>query len=230
MAIDEALSESVRKGGNPVIRLYRWNPTAISIGYFQKLQEEVDVDACKENNIDIVRRWTGGGAVLHDEEITYSIIASEDLFPKNIIESYKVICGWVMDGLKRLGIESEYHPINDILVNNKKISGNAQTRRRGVLIQHGTILYNVDVDKMFSLLKVKDIKIKDKIISNVKERVTSISHINPKLKKGTVSHCMHLAFTKGKEFEVQVLTKEEEKRVQELKDTKYATNAWTAKR
>ena len=114
--------------------------------------------------MDYVRRITGGGAVFHDNELTYSIVIPEShpQIPKNIIDSYKRICGAIMKGLDKLGIDSKYFPINDILTNNKKISGNAQTRKSKTVLQHGTILMDVDVEKMFSLLKVPDEKIKDK--------------------------------------------------------------------
>src|SRR5271157_5226509 len=83
MAIDESVSARVGSGQSPpTIRFYGWKPRAISIGYFQSLEREVDLDNCKTAGVDIVRRRTGGGAVFHDSEITYSIIAREDLFPK----------------------------------------------------------------------------------------------------------------------------------------------------
>src|SRR5208282_4253098 len=105
--------------------------SAVSIGTFQSMANEVNVEECNRSNVSYVRRLTGGGAVYHDSngEITYSVIAPESLFPKNIIESYKVICSWVISGLAILGIKAEFVPINDIVVNGKKISGNAQTRR-----------------------------------------------------------------------------------------------------
>ena len=164
MAIDEAVSESVLKGEPPTIRFWRWNPSAVSIGYFQNVEDELDLDMCKKMNVDVVRRRTGGGAVYHDYdgEVTYSVIGKEELFPKGITESYYLICGWIIDSLTMLGIQSEFKPINDIVVNGKKISGNAQTRRNGILLQHGTILVDLDVKKMFSLLKVGKEKISDK--------------------------------------------------------------------
>jgi len=102
---------------------------------------------------------------------------SHPQIPKNIMKSYGRICGALIKGLKNMGIESEYKPINDIITNGKKISGNAQTRKMKTVLQHGTVLTDVDVDKMFSLLKVPNEKIKDKLIADVKDRVTSLRHI-----------------------------------------------------
>ena len=93
------------------------------------------------------------------------------------MESYGRICGAVIKGLKQLGIESQYAPINDILSGGRKISGNAQTRKLNTVLQHGTVLLDVDVNKMFSVLQVPNEKIKDKMISDVKQRVTSVKHI-----------------------------------------------------
>ena len=180
MAIDRAVMISNSKNEvPPTVRFYTWKPSAISIGYFQSLEEEVDLDNCKKFGVDYVRRITGGGAVFHEEELTYSIVIPEShpQIPKNIMKSYSRICGAVIKGLKNLSIESEYKPINDIIVNGKKISGNAQTRKIKTVLQHGTVLTDVNVDKMFSVLKVPNEKIKDKLISDVKERVTSIKHV-----------------------------------------------------
>jgi len=180
MAIDWAvLKANSKEKAPPTVRFYTWRPSAISIGYFQSLKEEIDLEMCKKYGVDYVRRITGGGAVYHEHELTYSIVIPEDhpQISKNIMESYGRICGAIIKGLDHLGIESRYVPINDIVVNGKKISGNAQTRKSRTVLQHGTVLNDVDVDKMFSLLRVSDEKIKDKLIADVKQRVTSIKHI-----------------------------------------------------
>jgi len=230
MAIDEAVSEAVGADESPpTIRFYGWKPRAVSIGYFQSLVKEVDLEKCKEHCVDVVRRRTGGGAVFHDTEITYSIIGKQELFPKDIIESYKEICGCIISGLESLGIIAEFKPINDIIVNGKKISGNAQTRRGGVLLQHGTLLCDVDVNKMFSLLKVPDEKIKDKMIATVKERVTSINMLK-EVRQDDVLAALKKGFTLGKEFRVSDLTEKECGRAKELAETKYITNEWNRMR
>src|SRR5208337_106311 len=95
--------------------------------------------------------------------------------PKGIRESYKFICEWIVSGLGTIGINADFVPINDIAVDGRKISGNAQTRKEGVLLQHGTVLYDVDVRKMFSVLNVSAEKISDKMIKSAEERVTSVT-------------------------------------------------------
>jgi len=227
MAIDEVLSTSIANGGPPTIRFYSWKPSAVSIGYFQAINDEVNLDGCKSNLVDVVRRRTGGGAVYHDQfgEITYSVIGKQELFPCDIIASYKLICSWIIDSLGLLDIPAEFKPINDIITNGKKISGNAQTRRNGVLLQHGTILHSVDVDKMFSLLKVSDEKIKDKIIANVKERVTSVVQ-QKEISRGALYQALLDGFTKDKDYITNQLSDSELSTAKELAISRYATKEW----
>ena len=87
MAIDEALIENI--GEVPVLRIYGWRPAAVSIGYFQSIKEEVDLEKCSKIGVDVVRRLTGGGAVLHEFELTYSFITKQ--YPQKIMESYRWI-------------------------------------------------------------------------------------------------------------------------------------------
>jgi lipoate-protein ligase A len=230
MAIDESVSKRVASGESPpTIRFYGWKPCAISIGYFQSLEREVDLEKCNAAGVDIVRRRTGGGAVFHDSEITYSIIGKEELFPRDIIASYREICGCLIDALGLLGIDAEFKPINDVLVNGRKISGNAQTRRGGVLLQHGTLLYEVDVDRMFSLLRVPDEKIKDKMIASAKERVTSVRQ-QKNVDMEDVLAALEKGFTQGREYDAGTLTEEELADAKELAETRYKKQEWNRMR
>ena len=166
MAIDEAIMMTMREGNaQPTLRLYRWNPSAVSIGTFQGMIDEVDVDFCQSESIDFIRRITGGGAVYHDfeGEVTYSIIMPKGhrLAPTDVLESYKLLCSGIVKALEYLGIEGEFKPINDVNVGGKKVSGNAMTRRHGCVLQHGTTLLDLDVNLMFTILKVPPEKISD---------------------------------------------------------------------
>jgi lipoate-protein ligase A len=108
--------------------------------------------------------------------LTYSLIMplSHPLAGRNIRESYVTLCGGILAGLALLGLEASFVPVNDILSGGKKISGNAQTRRLGSLLQHGTILLDSDPELMFSLLRVPQEKFRDKLIAAAKDRVTSL--------------------------------------------------------
>ncbi len=232
MALDEAVSEAVREGKSaPTIRFFSWNPSCVTIGYHQSLEVEVNLEECGQRGFGVVRRVTGGGAVYHDRkgEITYSVVAPEEAFPKDIIASYKQICSWIVDGLAELGVQAEFKPINDITVGGKKISGNAQTRRRGVLHQHGTVLYDLDVATMFGVLRVSKEKISDKLIKGVEERVTSLNRACGAT-RGECYSALLKAFTKGKEFEFGDFSKEEINRAVELAESKYSTREWNFQR
>ncbi len=178
MGLDEAILNAVAEGRQPpTLRFYGWQPRAVSIGYFQGIEDEVDGAACARLGVDIVRRVTGGGAVYHADELTYSIVLPEShaLAAGTILNSYKALCAGVVEGLRILGIDAAFAPLNDVVAEGKKLSGNAQTRKRGCLLQHGTVLLSVDVDEMFELLKVPSEKMKGKLIEDVKARVSSIS-------------------------------------------------------
>jgi lipoate-protein ligase A len=236
MGLDEAILESVSAGQSPpTLRFYGWRPKAISIGYFQGIRDEVDVEACARSGVDIVRRITGGGAVFHDAEVTYSIVFPEShaLASASILDSYRLICGGIIAGLGRLGIASEFAPINDIVALGRKISGNAQTRTMRCILQHGTILLGVDVETMFGLLRVPREKALGKLIEEAKSRVSSVSDILgrkvgfedalPELREG-FARALDLELIPG------AVSDPEKARSMELAATKFSTLEWIFKR
>jgi len=179
MAMDEAiLTAHIKEKTPPTIRFYSWNPSAVSIGFFQSIEQEVNLNACRELGVDVVRRITGGGAVYHDRdgEITYSIVMPDRhrTVSPDFIETYKSLCQGLINGLALLNIEAKFTPINDITVQGRKISGNAQTRRRGSILQHGTLLLKTDASLIFKLLKVSDEKMSDKAVRSFEDRVTNL--------------------------------------------------------
>jgi len=238
MALDEAIAIARSRNLVPnTVRFYRWGPSAVSIGYFQSLEEEVDIKVCDAKGVDYVRRITGGGAVYHDRdgELTYSVIINEDhrLVSKDILKTYQTLCSGLVRGLRFLGVPAEFMPINDIVVEGKKISGNAQTRRMRVVHQHGTILREVDPHLMFSLLKVPSEKIRDKMIKSVEERVASI---NRYLRREVSFEELKDTFKKGFEeaYDVRLVlgrvTDFEESLAAKLRVEKYASKEWNLKR
>jgi len=236
MAVDKAILVAHSEGKvPPTVRFYRWMPPAISIGYFQSILEEIDIDACKRLGVDYVRRITGGGAVFHENELTYSIVIAESHpnVPKNILSSYGRICNALIRGLQRLGIHATYAPINDIVVDGKKISGNAQTRKMNTVLQHGTILLDVDVETMFSILKVPNEKIKDKMITDVKQRVTSIHRVlGTHAEFDEVAAAMKQGFEE--EFHVTLvkgsLTSEEKRLAKKFEKECFSATSWNHRR
>jgi len=235
MAIDEAICRLRSQGRSPnTIRFYRWKPSAVSIGYFQLVDQEVDVNACKRLGVDIVRRMTGGGAVYHayEGEVTYSIIVNEDheRMPKDIIKSYDLICGGIANALRRLGMQTAtFRPVNDIDVNGKKVSGNAQTRRWGVVVQHGTVLVDTDIRTMFTVLNVSKEKISDKRIKSAEDRVTTIRReIDRTISFEEVADALKAGLLEVFDVEAVTgsLTVEERDLAERLKSEKYSTHAW----
>jgi lipoate-protein ligase A len=221
MALDEALLTNLVDHDIPILRLYGWQPPCVSIGYFQSMEEEVDVIKCSSMGVDVVRRITGGGAVLHEFELTYTFITKN--YPANILESYELICEPVVLCLNRLGYNSKYVPLNDIVVDNKKVSGNAQTRKHDTLLQHGTILLTVDIEKMFSMLKVPSEKIKDKIINDVKARVTGINRSFEEVASNLKESFAELF---GAQIITDTLSSKEKEDAEELVIEKYSTRQW----
>ena len=232
MAIDEAVAEMLSfNEASPTIRFYGWNPSAVSIGCFQGLEDEVDTKECAALGIDIVRRRTGGGAVYHDREgeITYSIICPEAMVDSDINAAYRQICGWLVNALKMVGIAAEFRPINDITVDGKKISGSAQTRRSGIFTQHGTILYSVDPDLMFKVLKVDREKAASKGTNKLSDLVTSVSK-ESKASKNEVLAALVYAFAEGKDWYLGALSQDELARAGAIADERYGSDVWTRSR
>lgn len=242
MGLDEALLRAVAEGTSlSTLRFYGWKPAAVSLGYFQGLQEEIDMEACRKAGIDVVRRITGGGAVFHSHEATYSIGLPLDhpLACQNILESYRLLLCGITEGLATLGIRAEFAPINDIIVDGKKISGNAQTRKLGCILQHGTIILDVDVDQMFSVLKVPKEKSKGKLIEDIKARVTSVRSCVPSMAGApfdtlysTTVEALKKGFAKALDLEfISSAPREAEVRLaNELAVSKFSSMLWTAMR
>lgn len=189
MALDMAAAQSIHEGGPSTIRIYRWKPSSLSIGYAQR-SASVNWDYCSKQNISVVRRKTGGGGIFHDYvgDISYSIIAPVSSFSTDISKSYRAMLAPIISTFEQLGMSAklagsaspaihapscylrEINPAHDILVSGKKISGNAQRRSNDVVIQHGSLTYKYDVDR-FALV-FSNFDINSDIIQN---HVTSIS-------------------------------------------------------
>jgi len=183
MAIDEALLRArIAEKAPNTLRFYRWKPSAVSVGRFQDISKEVNVENCRKYGVDFVRRISGGGSVYHDHngEITYSVIVSKkDLETTDIFYAYKLICDGLIETIKILGIHADFDPGNlkhcpNVLVNERKISGSSQSHKGGVLLQHGTFLIGVDLEKMFTFLKVPWAKTCMEVVPIAERKITSV--------------------------------------------------------
>lgn len=178
MAIDEAVMYARGMGASPdTVRLYVFSPSAVTIGYFQSLSSTVDMGQATELGVPVVRRISGGGAVYHDEfgEVTYSVVLPEDKVPRDFEESFRYLTEAVVRAARKLGLPARYVPLNDVVVDGRKISGQAQARKRGVVLQHGTFMYATDIDRLASLLTPPAAKLAGRGVSSIKERVITAS-------------------------------------------------------
>ncbi|WP_049365494.1 lipoate--protein ligase family protein [Staphylococcus epidermidis] len=254
MAMDEALLNFVSRGEiDPVIRFYTWNPATLSIGYFQRLQKEIDIDKVKEKGYGLVRRQTGGRGVLHDIELTYSVIVPESHpnMPSTVTEAYKIISQGLLEGFKNLGFETYFaiprskeerdklkQPRSsvcfdapswyELVVEGRKIAGSAQTRQKGVILQHGSILQDIDIDDLFDMFKFKNERLKAKMKENFVQKAVAINDIsNQHITLNEMENAFEAGFKKGLniDFKPLELTEKQLEEVQELED-KYRSEAW----
>ena len=216
MAIDHAVYESVANGRElPTIRFYKWVPSSISLGAYQN-PKEINLDACKNHNIGIVRRMTGGRAVFHDKaDFTYSVIAPIKVFNYSIENAYRQICFWIINALNELGVNATLENKNDIVVDGKKISGNAaKAMEKGIYLQHGTLIYDIDFEVMPLTLNIPADIVQEKVGSILQYKEADQEDVYESLKNN---------FIKDKEFKTENLSKYESMRAKDLAATKYST-------
>lgn len=176
MALDEALLHSVAKGDSlPVLRFYRWLPATVTLGYAQSVITDLDMDVCCQAGLDVVRRSTGGRAVLHDQEVTYSVIAplNTDQFGNSVLDCYRVISEILQKTLIQLGLPAQLVPGKprggnqnavkavcfstpsqyELVVDGRKVAGSAQKRHGQTFLQHGSIPVEMDLELLAKALK-----------------------------------------------------------------------------
>ncbi|MBI3988244.1 MAG: lipoate--protein ligase family protein [candidate division NC10 bacterium] len=245
MALDEALARLAPfHHPYPTLRLYRFDPPAVSIGYFQRW-DVLNLKACFRIGLDVVRRPTGGKAVLHDRELNYAIIFPDTgLWSKaSVLESYQRIAMGLVLGLQALGVEASLAPRSapgsassspwcflsfapyELRVGPKKLTGSAQRRFKGSLLQHGTLLLEFD-PKRFATIVPGD-GLGDRSLGN---RVTSLREILgrlPPVSEVETAIAQGMAQALGIRFDGGVLQEEELRLTQTLVEGKYASQGWS---
>ncbi|OYT50565.1 hypothetical protein B6U66_05365 [Candidatus Bathyarchaeota archaeon ex4484_135] len=241
MAIDEAILMARCLGKVPnTVRFYRWQPSAVSLGRFRPVEQDVNVEACKKLGVDIVRRPTGGGTVYHDAkgEITYSVVVkASDIGSPDVETSYAILCSGLIEACRILGLEAQLHPggpraCPNIIIGGKKISGNAQAWRRGVILQHGTFLVEVNLAKMFTVLKAPWPLPLEEVVRKAEKKITSIEReLGRPVSVCEAYEALREGFSRalGVELIPDELTDFELELAERLKETKYSSNDWNFK-
>lgn len=250
MALDECLIDWLNEGRiGPTLRFYGWNKPSLSVGRFQNVERTIDLEAVEKHGAHFVRRLTGGSAVLHDNELTYSLVISEQDpgIPKTIKDAYFILSKGVLEGYRQLGLDADYAiperelkrdrsaicfekpAIYEMVVDGKKLSGNAQTRTRGVLMQHGSIPMSMDINMLFDLFRFPSEKSRKRKREAFHNKAITIDEVTNK--KHTYE-MMTTAFKKGFETGLGItltplkLTESDWEEVYHLAKTKYGTEAW----
>ena len=240
MGLDEAiLSMVIKKKAPNTLRFYKWKPSTASIGRNQSLRDEIDISFAKEKGFNIVRRITGGGAVFHDEhrELTYSIVCPikklESLGAKKVIDQFEVITQGIIFGLMIYGLKPEKDVVHcpAILLDGKKFSGNAQVRRKGYILQHGTILLDIDPELMYSVLKPPNNVGKSRMVRSVRAKCIGIKNQIENYKEQKLIASLEKGFqrTLGIELVKGAYIQEELNLAEKLAKEKYSNVKWLKK-
>lgn len=229
MALDEVLTYEVGAGKRPpTLRIWEWSSNAVILGRFQSVRNEVDPDGATKHDISVMRRITGGGAMFVEPEntITYSIYAPDSLVKgMSFIDSYEFMDDWVLEGLRSLGVEAEYIPINDISSVAGKIGGAAQTRRGGAVLHHVTMAYDMNPAKMLEVLRIGREKLSDKGSVSANKRVAPLRQ-QTQLPREVVIDRLVATFKQRYGLTDGPLTADELARAEALAEEKFMSDEW----
>jgi lipoate-protein ligase A len=246
MAYDQVAAETAAAGGPRTVRLYRWQPSTLSLGYRQS-PAAVDWEWCAEAGVDVVRRPTGGGAIYHDVDgdVSYSIIAPADELPGDLMETYELLCAPVLSALRELGTGAAFatdaqpsvfepacflrdvHPAHDVLGSDgRKLAGNAQYRTKEAVIQHGSLSFDPKPGRHLACFADCDVS-----EAQFQERVGSVreSVDRPGARAHTVK-TLETSLAAWCDAETGTWTETERERAREVAETKFRSDAWTRER
>jgi lipoate-protein ligase A len=253
MAYDAVAAETAAAGGPRTVRLYRWTPSALSLGYGQD-PATVDWAACREHGIDVVRRPTGGGGIYHDSllDVSYSIVAPAADLPGDVMETYARLCEPVLAALRALDVDARFadverpavhepacylralHPAHDVVAGDppRKLSGNAQYRTSEAVVQHGSVTVGVDAAAHLAPFDLADADGVD--ADAVRDRVIGVAEARgepatPALRERVVA-AFEAALGGWADAEPGSWTDAERERAAEIADRKYRREAWTRRR
>jgi len=248
MALDEALWHSFRKVGRPTLRLYRWAELTLSLGRFQRV-ETVDLEECARRKIEVVRRPSGGRAVLHGFEVTYSLVHPLERLG-NVTKSHRQIAEALVVGLRKIGLAAELIDVKrspqnlsgacfaaptrfELTVAGRKVAGSAQVRDRLALLEHGSLPLELDLERMAAVLQSDDLS-QEQLEELLRRQAAGLRDFAPRLRAEEVEEALIAGFAErfGANF-VEVEdnpTAEELALAKELAERKYSNPKWTFRR
>lgn len=249
MAVDEAIFGSYLAGtAPPTLRFYGWAPATLSVGYFQDLQREVRLERVHAGGFGLVRRTTGGRAVLHDRELTYSVIAgTRDGVPEGLRESYRYIAQALIAAFREFGVTAALHLEGldrhsrtgacfdapswyELTVDGRKLVGSAQYRKDSAFLQHGSILLDFCAADLAALLKLPVPEAE--FCQEMAVRVTSLAELGKKVEPGRLAAAISEAFESqyGIAMRPGTLSPDEVMLAQRLAADKYGNDPWNLRR
>jgi lipoate-protein ligase A len=244
MAIDEAAAVTAAEEGVRALRVYRWEPSTLSLGYHQD-PDTVDWEFCEREGITVTRRPTGGGAIYHDSrgDISYSIVAPAEELPGDLMDSYAMLCEPLFDAFDRMGVAARFaeeerpavhqpacylralHPAHDVVAaDGRKLSGNAQYRQRDAVIQHGSLTFERATERHLACFADPDTT-----PEAFEERVASISERADVDREAAVD-ALETALSEWADADGGTWSDAELERARERAEAKFATDAWTRHR
>ncbi len=252
MAVDEAIMEAVgRELVPPTLRLYGWQPPAVSLGCFQELDSQVDLAALRSRGWDLVRRPTGGRAILHDDEVTYSVSVPQYMLKggHSVLRSYRELSRGIQRGLELLGVRAELgnkpKPHNnaatggklpaicftqstraDMVAQGRKIVGSAQVRRDGTILQHGSVPLTLNVADHLVVMPATGGEDGAAMLRRAAVGISELLGRAVSFDEVAEALVKGLAQVLGLQMRRAELTELEQARAQELRTGKYATEQW----
>ncbi len=241
MALEEVAARRAAEAGVGTVRVYTW-PDTLSLGYRQRA-DTVDWAFCEQAGIDVTRRQTGGGGIYHDShaDVSYAVVAPADPLPTDLTDSYRRLCEPLFDALAALGVDADYadgdlpavhrpacylrpvHPAHDVLVDGRKVSGNAQYRQRDAVIQHGSLSVDLAPERHLGVFG-------DPVSpERFRERVTSVRE-HAAVDRETVVAALEDALADWAGADRRGWTDDDLAAARDLAERKYAADAWVRDR
>ena len=243
MALDEVAAATAANGGPRTLRVYRWEPSTLSLGYRQD-PTTVDWEFCEREGITVTRRPTGGGGIYHDAfgDISYSIVAPAEELPGDLMDCYELLCEPILDAFSRMGVDAgfvdeerpaiyepacylrELHPAHDVVAGGRKISGNAQYRRKDAVIQHGSLVYDLPAERHLGTFADPDVS-----PEQFRERVTTI-HEQAGIDREEAVRTLAETLGEWADAEAGAWTDDELAAAEERAESKFRSDTWNRER